>query len=200
MIANRGSAVALIALGLVGCASSPPTRFLTLTSYSPVVTQETPTAIPIAVGVVTVPVVLDRLAVVTEGADTVLKVDDFARWGAPLGDLARRALIEDLAARRGAQTVVFPNSPAPAGAWLVTVNILALQRGEGGYAMTANWTASKRIGGTQNYEVRSHSLRLATAQAESGSRGEAEALSQLLGELADHISESLGSSAGSVSQ
>ena len=90
----RIAVFALLAAALSACASSPPTRFLTLDPVS----APTPAGVALyggpAVRVrrVHVPAALDRAEVASEPRVGVISVDAFAHWAAPLGALARDAL------------------------------------------------------------------------------------------------------------
>ncbi|CAB3637773.1 hypothetical protein LMG22037_00005 [Paraburkholderia phenoliruptrix] len=80
----------------VGCATSPTTRFYTL---SPVRVGEPTSAvnpIAIAIGPVTVPDLVDRPQIVSTIDVNRVSIDEFARWADPLKSQVARALAEDL--------------------------------------------------------------------------------------------------------
>jgi uncharacterized protein len=96
-----GTAVALL---ICGCASSPPLRYYVLSEASPGgSTSATPSSDMDVVQVtkVTLPRELDRNEIVRRIDATRLHIAEDDRWAAPLDDLIRRALADDLRARAG---------------------------------------------------------------------------------------------------
>lgn len=90
-------AAVLAALALAACATSPPSRFYTL-SGAPAPTAPS-SALSIVVGPVTIPAVVDRPEiVVTVGANEVW-LDEFNRWASPLADAIAVATAENLSAQ-----------------------------------------------------------------------------------------------------
>jgi len=174
----------LLALGLCGlaaaCSSSAPTRFFTL---SPVPGAASAYAgPPIKIAEVQIPPSMDRLELVRQGAGNELSVDDFAHWAASLGDLARTALTQDLAARLPAGRVVYPDVSEPDGTLRVSIDLLAFTCAPDRASLEASWTlaAKSKPAGTPRQ------LRLSGSCGTDGP-AEAAALSALLGQLADAV-------------
>lgn len=92
---------AIAASALIGaCASSPPTRFYTLSETAP----ETHPASQPGVGTVfiyrvTIPGEIDRPQLVRQMDANRLQIAEEDRWGAPLDEMIRRVLSGDLARR-----------------------------------------------------------------------------------------------------
>jgi uncharacterized lipoprotein YmbA len=104
-----------LALALVAaCASSPPTRFYTLSDTAP------EAAAPRGVGLitisgVTIPGEIDRPEIVRRVSPNQLSISELDRWAAPLDETIRRVLSDDIARR-------VPN-PAPGKQYAVAVDI-----------------------------------------------------------------------------
>jgi hypothetical protein len=141
------------------------------------------------VDAVHLPSALDRVEVVRQTGAERLQVDDLDHWGAPPGDLARRALTQDLVARLPAGVVIYPDSPKPPGAGGLVVDVLAFQRTDQGYLLDASWTLLTDPPGAS---PPGGQVRLVDPDAGGGDAGgEAAALSRLLGQLADAIAAGL---------
>jgi hypothetical protein len=169
-------------LALAGCGHSPPAVTLTLDPVAPVegAVRGGYRGLPIAVPAVHVPAAIDRAEFVSQPTAGTLTVDDFARWSAPLGVLARDALVRDLIARLPAGSVLPPGATGAAGrAITLDVTILAFDPRAGGATMQAAWRPLP--GGT----VRE--IALSTPGSASDPVGAARAFAALLGQLADRI-------------
>jgi len=117
---------ALLALALAGCAHSPPTTLLTLDTAAPAdgTVRAGYRGRPISVPAVHLPALLDRAEYVRQAGAAEVQVDDFARWAAPLGLLARDTLVRDLTLRLPAGAVLPPGA-TDGGARVVSVTVLA---------------------------------------------------------------------------
>ena len=97
-LGHRLVAAALAFAMVAGCRSSLPTRFYTLSETSP------DTAAPAGVGfvqvtAVSIPGELDRPEVVRRIGPNQLSISGLNRWAAPLDQIIRRVLSDDLARR-----------------------------------------------------------------------------------------------------
>jgi hypothetical protein len=131
------------ALVLAGCASTPPSRFYTLSA----VTETAPTAseISVAVGPVSVPAVVDRPEiVVTTGANQV-KLDEFNRWASPLQDHVSRVVAENLVAMLGTPRVTqFPQNASADADYRVAIEVQRFDSTPGEAAvLDAVWTVRR---------------------------------------------------------
>jgi len=173
--------------GLVaGCSSSAPTHFFTLSAMPPSGAVSTYAGAPVKIGDIQVPPSMDRLELVRQSAGNELSVDDFAHWAAPLGDLARTALTQDLAARLPAGRVVYPDVAEPDGTWHLSVDLLDFTCTPERASLEVSWTLaakSKPAGSPRQLHL----------QGSCGTDGQAEAaaLSTLLGQLADAVAVDL---------
>ncbi|MDE2051374.1 MAG: membrane integrity-associated transporter subunit PqiC, partial [Gammaproteobacteria bacterium] len=177
----------LLILTLSACASSPPTRFFALDAVapgaSPAAQRAGGTSAPVKVDAVHIPPALDRESMVRGASGNQLEISSQDRWAGDLGEMIRRVLTQDLAARLPPGTVIAPDSPAPASARGIVLDILTFQPQSGEVVLDADWTL---VQGTQSNPVLRRSLRLTEAAAASA-QGQAAAMSKLLGELAGRM-------------
>ncbi len=179
----------LALLTLAGCASSPPTRFFALDPVSPGATAAAgATAAPVKIDAVHIPPALDRNSMVRGESANQLQISSQDRWAGDLGEMIRRVLTQDLAQRLPSGMVVAPESPAPADARGLVIDILTFQPQAGDVVLDADWTV---LQGTQSNPVLRRSAHL-TQSATPSAQGEAEAMSALLGQLADDIASQVG--------
>jgi uncharacterized lipoprotein YmbA len=114
MSAKPGRAVTLAGVCLLAaCQSSPPTHYFALTEIAPSAPRASlPAQIPIRVERVTIPGELDRLELVRRSTSNRLQIATFDLWAAPLEDMIRRVVADDLAARCSPGTMASVNEPA----------------------------------------------------------------------------------------
>jgi len=185
----------LLALTLItACASSPPTRFYTLDPVAPAArAASSGQGAPVKVDAVHIPPALDRNSMVRGENGNQLVISSQDRWGGDLGETIRKVLTQDLASRLPSGMVVAPDAPAPPNAHGLVFDILTFQPRSGGeVVLDADWTL---LEGTQTNPVLRRSEHLTTTAAPTA-QGEAGAMSQLLGQLADRVAAHLGSAAG----
>jgi uncharacterized lipoprotein YmbA len=174
---------------LAACGHSAPTRFYTLAHDGPARPLGLVALIdPVRVLAVRVPPELDRLEVVREAAGGAVQVDDLNRWSAPLGDLARNALSEDLTDRLPGVEILPARAKAPDKTRDLTVEILSLRRQETGFELSAIIEVADAATGRI---LDNQTVRLFEASNRSDAAAEAQAFSSLLAKLADLISPRL---------
>jgi uncharacterized protein len=186
----KNQLIAVLALlTLAGCASSPPTRFFALDPVSPgAAAAAGDTSAPVKVDAVHIPPALDRDSMVRGESNNQLQISSQDRWAGDLGEMIRRVLTQDLAQRLPSGMVVAPESPAPASARGLVIDILTFQPQAGEVVLDADWTL---LQGTQANPMLRRSAHL-TQSATPSAQGEAEAMSALLGQLADDIAAQMG--------
>jgi uncharacterized lipoprotein YmbA len=183
------SSAGLAVLLLSGCGGSPSTTLLTLDAVAP------PSAAVhadyrgpvIVIPAVHVPAVLDRAEFVRQVSAGAAKVDDFARWAAPLGLLTRDALVRDLTARLPAGSVLPPGAIGGAkGISTIEVTILSFDATPGGAMMQVAYRTLPH-GMVQQ-------VSLEVAQPISNPPGSAQAYAALVAKLADRMAAGLSTS------
>lgn len=183
---------ALVGLAMLaaGCGHSPPTHYFALDAVPASAPMPSGPMPPVQLSAVHIPAVLDRPEVVTRIAPNRLAVGDNDRWGAPLGQMMRNVLAQDLYARLPAGSFVFPDAPAPADTRKLVVTVLDVDADpSGALTMQAAWTL---MAGRSAQPVLTRQTTLATQGLGTGAAGQAAALSRAMGELADQISASIG--------
>ena len=176
--------VLLLLLAVGGCGNSPPTHFYTLDPVSaPQTVTQAATSTPIEVGHVELPATLDRSSMVTGGVGDQLVVSDQNQWAAPLDELVRRALTQDLQARLTAGSVLAPGDPTRSGTCFLILHVQRFMANDAGeVTLEADWNLQQagRPG-----PVRHESIR--TRVQGRGGDAIAQAMSRALAELADRI-------------
>lgn len=175
---------------LNGCASSPPTRFVTLSTVPAEAPAATRLVEPVQLTALHIPAELDRPEVVRQPAPNRFEISETERWAAPLAQIMRLTLARDLEARLAAGDFIPPDLPAPKGARALVVTIVGVGVPEhGDLTLDASWTLVAR-----NPDRVAFMQRATLRAPMNGTNGAAQAaaMSQALGRLADRIAESVG--------
>jgi hypothetical protein len=181
--------VSVAATTLAGCAHSMPTRYVTLNAMPAAAPPATTPMTPIQLTAVHIPAVLDRLEVVTLASQNRLTIDDSDRWGAPLAEMMRRTLAQDLLTRLPAGSFVVPDAPAPPGTRKLVVTVLnATADASGTLTFQAEWTL---LAGHSDQATLRQQVTLNSAISGHDALAQAAALSHVLGDLADRIAASV---------
>lgn len=178
----------LAALLLADCGTSPKTQYFTLDAV-PGGGAKASIATPVTVATVSLPPSLDRSAMVHRTGATTVEISDQDRWTSPLGDMTRRVLTQDLAARLPEDKVILPDQPAPPHTARLVVSITQFgSDGSGRIVLSGGWSLVK--GGSDTPVLRRDFTLAAPAAAEGGGV-QAAGMSQLLGRLASEIASAL---------
>ncbi|HEY2021041.1 MAG TPA: PqiC family protein [Paraburkholderia sp.] len=181
---------------IAGCGHSMPIRYVTLNATPADAPLATTRMQPVQLTAVHIPAELDRPEVVTQISPNRLKIDDSNRWSAPLAQMMRRALAQDLAARLPAGSFVFPDAPAPPGTRTLVVTVLDSQADANGtLSVQVAWTL---LSGQPASATLSQQAVLHAQFAGHDADAQAAALSRILGELSDRIAASLAGGGGGV--
>jgi uncharacterized lipoprotein YmbA len=181
--------VMLAATIVAGCAGAS-LRFYTLDAAPPQSALAAYSGPPLQVDAVHIPAVLDRVELVQEIGGDEVKVSENDHWAAPLGELMRRALTQDLAARLPDGAVIFPDAPKAGGADGVVIDVLAISKGGGQVVMDVSWTVISHAISAQGRPAtftRRRTARLSAPSTGVGIAGNAADVSALLGRLADAV-------------
>ncbi|MEM5436013.1 PqiC family protein [Paraburkholderia diazotrophica] len=181
--------ISLVGSALAGCGHSMPTRYVSLSAAptsAPLATHGIP---PVQLTAVHIPDVLDRLEVVTQISPNRLSINDGDRWGAPLAQMMRRTLAQDLTTRLPAGSFVLPDAPAPPDTRTLVVTVLDSEANANGtLTMQAGWTL---LSGHPPGVILARQATLTSEMTNRDAPAQAAALSRILGELADRIAESI---------
>lgn len=187
----RRMAFVLTALPLLGCGSSPKTNFFALEPVKAQTQAAQNDGAPIQLAAVHIPPALDRQEMVRRTAGEALDVSDQDRWAAPFDEMVQRVLSQDLAGRLPPGRVIYPDQPAPAGTDPVVIDILAFEDdGTGQVVFQGSWSVLKS---GSNLPLLGQQIRLTAPISGKGSAGDAEAMSNVLGQLSDRIAARVAS-------
>jgi len=176
----RKSPILAALLLLSACASSPESRYFTLSTTPPQrsPTQEKP---QFHLATVKLPELYDRPNLVTRTSPQSVEIDEYDRWAEPLERMTARILAQDIALRR-------PRFAGPVVAGTdqpklqVSIDEFAADRGAGRAVLSGNWKIVETDGTT-----RGGAFSYSQPASGSDSAAIAAAMSALLGQLADEI-------------
>ena len=105
-----------------GCASTPPSRYYTLSSIATPATILS--SISVEVGPVLVPAVVDRPEIVVTAGANEVRLEEFNRWATPLQDNLSRVIAENLLAMLGTLRVsLFPQTFSATADYRVAIEV-----------------------------------------------------------------------------
>jgi uncharacterized protein len=171
------------ALSLFGCHSAT-TRIFEIDPTSPTARVDSYQAPALRIDTVSVPASWDRIEILTPSASGHLEISDFDHWSAPLAQLTRQALSDDLERRLPPGSVIYPRLPKPSHALGVSVDILEFSVSGAGATMQASWLISSV---SASSGAKRESALLQTSLSSREPAAVAHAWSSLIGLLADHI-------------
>ncbi|WP_321945479.1 PqiC family protein [Paraburkholderia sp. J10-1] len=134
--------VALLAILLGGCSSSPVSSFYRLKPDANLTVLSTAVPLFVVVNPVTIPALVDRPQIVISLADNQVWPDEFQRWAEPLKGNIQRTIAADLAVLLGSEHVsVYASDSGGLPAWRVRVDIMQFDSVLSGMAtVDAQWT------------------------------------------------------------
>lgn len=172
-----------VAVALGGCRSAS-TRIYTLAPAAPASHIDVYHAPALRVDTLSVPAAWDRIEILKLSAAETLQISDFDHWAAPLAQMARHTLSEDLDQRLPSGSVIYPRLPKPSGALGVNVDILDFNIGRSQASMRASWIIGPS-GDARGAKRSTAELRSSMSSTEPAAV--AHAWSDLIGQLADRI-------------
>ena len=127
------ASMTIAALALAACASTPPSRFFTLSGAAAPTSPSS--AMSIVVGPVTIPAVVDRPEIVVTVAPNEVWLDEFNRWASPLQDAIAVAAAADLGAELSTARATSIVQSAVDADYRVTVEVQRFESAPGSYAL-----------------------------------------------------------------
>jgi uncharacterized lipoprotein YmbA len=182
----------MVAAIWVACATSPAQRYYTLDSIPPSVHADGRAGRPVWIARVIVPKTLDRLQLVRRASANRLDVSENDLWAAPLDDMVRRVLSQDLAARMPEGTVIQPGEPLPAGRLRpITLSLSEFDSDlDGRIVLNAQWTVESAVGSDGQFRRDEHIVINAGSGApDAVSAGMSRALAILADRIADELAD-----------
>ncbi len=166
---------------LAGCASSPKTHFFTL-SVRP--GGQRGISVPVQLAAVHLPPTLDRLQMVWLSGENSVQISETNRWSAPIDEMVRNVLSQDLAARLSPGKLILPDAPAPLGTRRIVVTLAQFgRRANGEVTLSGSWAL---LGPDSDLPLLERTVDLETGPA-ANPEAVAAVMSALLGELAGKI-------------
>ena len=143
---HRLTAIAALCIfaGLAaGCASSPVTRFYTLSAAA--APAATSSQLSVVVGPVSVPAVVDRPQIVVSTGPNQVRLDEFNQWASPLQNSIARVVAENLVAMLGTPRVTLSPQTLSADAnYLAAIEVQGFESSPGEAAvLDAVWTVRR---------------------------------------------------------
>lgn len=183
---RAGLLAVLAGLALVAsCHSSPPKRFYVLDPVPVPQRSSTGPEVMLQIAAVNIPSSLDRQEMVRESATGSLQISDVHRWGAPLADMSQNVLTRDLGERLRSGAVIPPRTNAPPGTYEVTVDLLQFgHEASGDVVLEGGWSLYC-LGSDR--PVTNRNVTLSESPVSPDYAAQAQAMSRLLGRLADDI-------------
>jgi len=174
---------------LLSACGSAPTRIYTLDAVAPGTPRTAYAGPPLRVDAVYFPPALDRIEIVRDLSFGQLRVSDTDHWSAPLGEAARQVLSADLVARLPPGKSLYPRLPKPDGALGLIVDVLGFRTDGQSAELEVSWVAVGPTGqgGGQGATGSASSATLRTSETAANAAATAQALSNLLAQLADRI-------------
>jgi len=164
----------LLGLGLLfvlGCASSPPTRFYTLSSLQEGGSERRESTsdqgLVIRVGPIKFSEYLDRTEIVTRSSSNKITLSDFDLWAGSLAEDFSRVLAENLSVLLSTESVVVYPGPRPTSVdYQITVDVIRFDGPLGGdVSLIARWAI------LEGKERKIVSVRKSTIIEPSGGKG-----------------------------
>jgi uncharacterized lipoprotein YmbA len=127
----------------IGCASTPPSRFYTLSAVTGPAAP--PSSISVAVGPVSVPADVDRPQFVVSTGPNQVELDEFNRWAAPLQNSISRVVAENLVMMLGTPRVtLYPQTLSADADYRAAIEVQSFASAPGEAAMLdAVWTVRR---------------------------------------------------------
>jgi uncharacterized protein len=177
--------ICLLAGLAAGCASTPPTRFYTLSvAAAPAATSS---QLSVVVGPVSVPAVVDRPEIVVTTGPNQVRLDEFNQWASPLQNSIARVVAENLVGMLGTPRVILSAQALSADAdYRAAIEVQGFESAPGEAAtLDAVWSVRR----TKDGRTETGRTRAREAIQEKGYDALAAAHSRALGRLSRDIAD-----------
>jgi hypothetical protein len=174
---------------VAGCASTPPSRFYTLSAQT--APAATPSNLSIAVGPVSVPAVVDRPQIVVDVGPNQVRLEEFNRWAAPLQNNIARVVADNLVVMLGTPRVTLSTQTLGADVdYRAAIDVQSFQSTPGEAAtLDAVWTVRR----TKDGKAETGRTTVREAVLEKGYDALAAAHSRALARLSKDIADAVHS-------
>jgi len=168
----------------LGACHSAPTRIYGLDPAAPAARMDAYQAPALRVDTLNVPASWDRIEILSLSAAGKLEISDFDHWSAPLAQLARQTLADDLDRRLPPGSVIYPRLPKPDSALGINVDILEFTVVASQASMRASWLIVPAAG---SQSAKRNAALMHGSLTSTEPAAVARAWSEFIGELADRI-------------
>jgi uncharacterized protein len=168
----------------LGACRSAPTLIYSLDPAVPATRLDAYQAPALRVDTLNVPASWDRIEILSLTGAGKLQISDFDHWSAPLAQLVRQTLSNDLDQRLPSGSVIYPRLPKPNGALGINVDILEFTVVASQASMRASWLIVPSVG---SQSAKRNVASLQGSMTSTDPAAVAKAWSDLIGQLADRI-------------
>jgi uncharacterized lipoprotein YmbA len=168
----------------LGACHSAPTRIYGLDPAMPATRMDIYAAPALRIDTLNVPASWDRIEILSLSAAGQLEIRDFDHWSAPLAQIARQTLSDDLDQRLPSGSVIYPRLPKPNTALGINVDILEFTVAASQASMRASWLIVPAEG---PQAAKRNAALLQGPMTSTDPAAVAQAWSKLIGQLADRI-------------
>jgi uncharacterized lipoprotein YmbA len=170
-------------VALDGCRSAT-TRIYSLAPTVPASHIDAYHAPALRVDTLSVPAEWDRIEFLQLSAAGTLQISDFDHWAAPLPQMAKQTLSDDLDRRLPSGSVIYPRLSKPSAALGVNVDILDFDIGPSQASMRVSWII---VPSARGRDAKRSAAALRSPMSSAEPAAIAHAWSDLIGQLADRI-------------
>lgn len=168
--------------GIGGCASSPRVEYFALEPIEAHGAVAAALSTPIQVARVHLPPTLDRKQMVRHSGAYTVDISDQHRWSAPLEEMIRRVLSQDLMHLLPRGSVVLPEEPAPPSTRKIVMSVLEFAPNAGGtIRFEATWSL---ISPAPGVPPENRDVRLSEPSAANDPAGQVKSMSRVIERLA----------------
>src|ERR1700722_13432987 len=168
----------------LGACHSAPTRIYSLDPAVPATRIDTYQAPALRVDTLSVPASWDRIEILSLSPAGKIQMSDFDHWSAPLAQIARQTLSDDLDRQLPTGSVIYPRLPKSNAALGINVDILDFTLVAAQASMRVSWLIVPAVG-SQGAKRDVALLQESVTSTEPAAI--AHAWSELIGQLADRI-------------
>jgi uncharacterized lipoprotein YmbA len=171
-----------------GCASSPVTRFYTLSAAA--APAATSSQLSVVVGPVSVPAVVDRPQIVVTTGPNQVRLEEFNRWASPLQNNISRVVAENLVVMLGTPRVILFSQPLGVDVdYRAAIEVQRFESAPGEAAtLDAVWTVSR----TKDGKSQTGRTTVSEVASDKGYDALAAAHSRALARLSRDIADAVG--------
>jgi uncharacterized lipoprotein YmbA len=168
----------------LGACHSVPTRIYGLEPAAPATRIDDYQSPALRVDTLNVPASWDRIEILSLSQAGRLEIRELDRWSAPLAQIARQTLSDDLDQRLPSGSVIYPRLPRVDGTLGINVDILEFTVSASQASMRASWLI---VPGRGLHSAKRSVASLQASMTSTEPAGVARAWSELIGQLADRI-------------